>query len=156
MGQMISLQEVRDWVEGETYSSLLSHIALKLGLAVNEKRVSDILLEYDIENINAANATIEDLKKIANDKHLCELYILTKLKEIEGTENQQEGKHEEDEEDTLVETLPFYRNFLNIYLLELYILKENPEALDSYLKKIRIPKSKLYAKQLRSIYELIT
>ncbi|PHN31629.1 hypothetical protein AO242_15000 [Pseudomonas sp. ICMP 561] len=74
---------------------------------------------------------------------------------MEGTENQQEGKHSEDEDDVLLETLPFYKNFLNIYLIELHLLKTKPEMLDSYLKKIRIPNAKQYAKQLRSVYESI-
>ncbi|WP_095092445.1 hypothetical protein [Pseudomonas sp. Irchel 3A5] len=152
---MVSLQNARSWIEGEIYSNLLEQMVQNLKLAVSDKVISDTLLEYDIENINAASATIKDLEEIASDTLFCGIYVIAKLKGIEGTENQQEGRHSEDEDDVLVETLPFYRNFLNIYLIELHILKSQPERLESYLKKIRIPNSKQYAKQLRSIYESI-
>lgn len=152
---MVSLQDARHWIEGEIYSSLLEHMVKNPKLPVSNKIVSDTLLEYDIENINAASAAINDLEEIASDKLFCERYVTEKLKSIEGTEDQQEGKHSEDEDDVLLEILPFYKNFLNIYLIELYILKTKPEALDYYLKKIRIPNAKQYAKQLRSVYESI-
>ncbi|MCD5977413.1 MULTISPECIES: hypothetical protein [Pseudomonas] len=152
---MVSLQDVRHWIEGEIYSNLLEQLVQNPKLATNDKIVPDALLGYDIEDINAAGVTVKDLEEVASDKLFCQKYVLEKLKSIEGTENQQEGKHSEDEDDVLLETLPFYKNFLNIYLIELHLLKTKPEMLDSYLKKIRIPNAKQYAKQLRSVYESI-
>lgn len=152
---MVNLQEARHWIEGEIYSSLLEQMVQNPKLATNDKIVPDALLGYDIEDINAAGVTVKDLEVVASDKFFCEKYVLAKLKSIEGTEDQQEGKHSEDEDDVLLETLPFYKNFLNIYLIELHLLKTKPEMLDSYLKKIRIPNAKQYAKQLRSVYESI-
>ncbi|RMR08040.1 hypothetical protein ALP94_01625 [Pseudomonas savastanoi pv. glycinea] len=152
---MVSLQDVRHWIEGEIYSNLLEQMVQNPKLATNDKIVPDALLGYDIEYINAAGVTVKDLEEVASDMLFCQKYVLAKLKSIEGTEDQQEGKHSEDEDDVLLETLPFYKNFLNIYLIELHLLKTKPEMLDSYLKKIRIPNAKQYAKQLRSVYESI-
>lgn len=152
---MVSLQDVRHWIEGEIYSNLLEQLVQNPKLTTNDKIVPDTLLRYDIESFNAASATVKDLEEVASDKLFCQKYVLAKLKSIEGTEDQQEGKHSEDEDDVLLETLPFYKNFLNIYLIELHLLKTKPEMLDSYLKKIRIPNAKQYANQLRSVYESI-
>lgn len=152
---MVNLQEARHWIEGEVYSRLLEQMVQNPKLATNDKIVPDALLGYDIEDINAAGVTVKDLEEVASDMLFCQKYVLAKLKSIEGTEDQQEGKHSEDEDDVLLETLPFYKNFLNIYLIELHLLKTKPEMLDSYLKKIRIPNAKQYAKQLRSVYESI-
>lgn len=152
---MVNLQEARHWIEGEVYSRLLEQMVQNPKLATNDKFVPDALLGYDIEDINAAGVTVKDLEEVASDMLCCQKYVLAKLKSIEGTEDQQEGKHREDEDDVLLETLPFYKNFLNIYLIELHLLKTKPEMLDSYLKKVRIPNAKQYAKQLRSVYESI-
>ncbi|PIB58585.1 hypothetical protein AOA60_19360 [Pseudomonas sp. 2822-17] len=66
-----------------------------------------------------------------------------------STAHEQEGNQDEDK---IVKTLPFYKNFLIIYLLELFFLENAPEQLDAYLKGIRIPNSKKYKEQLVKIH----
>jgi len=70
--------------------------------------------------------------------------------------DEQEGKNSEDEDDVVMETHAFYQGFLNIYLIELYFLSFDSDALEGYLKSIRIPGVKKYAAQLKGIYKAIS
>lgn len=150
---MVESKQVRDWVESDIYDRLLRSVVRILNFNVNDEDVSDVLLKYDAMKFNAAEVQPFELSNIAEDADGFCRYISKKLKIIQGTENEQEGKHQEDEDDVVLAVNPFYRNFLNIYLLEFYILKNKPEDLDGYLKSIRIPNSKKYASQLRVAFK---
>lgn len=152
---MVSADEVREWVSSEAYTSLLDLVAKELKVAINHEPVSDILLAHDVKKILAAESSIDELAAIANEKNFCLQYVARKWQIISGTEDLQEG-HDDDEPDVVLEKHPFYKNFLNIYLIEIYLLREKPESLEHYLKKIRIPQSKNYAKQLRDVYKAVS
>ncbi len=79
---MVSLQDVRHWIEGEIYSNLLEQLVQNPKLATNDKIVPDALLGYDIEDINAAGVTVKDLEEVASDMLFCQKYVLAKLKSI--------------------------------------------------------------------------
>jgi hypothetical protein len=152
---MVDIKDVRDWIGSDTYVELLEFVKTKRKVAINDEQVSEILLSHDVNKINAASVSIADLKKVAENKYQFVDFFSAKLKLINGTENEQEGKSEEDEDDVVLAVHPFYKNFLNIYLIELSLLVSKPESLDSYLKTIRIPNSKKYASQLRVAYKSI-
>jgi hypothetical protein len=152
---MVDIKDVRDWIGSDTYVELLDFLKTKRKVPVNDEQVAEVLLSHDVNKMNAASVSTADLKKVADNKHQFVDFFVAKLKLINGTENEQEGKCEDDDDDVVLKVHPFYKNFLNIYLIELFLLISKPELLDSYLKAIRIPNSKKYANQLRVAYKSI-
>lgn len=152
---MVDVNDVCDWIGSDAYVELLEFLRIGRKVAVNDEAVAEILLGHDVNKMNAASVSIADLKKVAENKHQFVDFFSAKLRLINGTENEQEGKCEEDDDDVVLKVHPFYKNFLNIYLIELCLLVSKPELLDSYLKAIRIPNSKKYASQLRVAYKSI-
>lgn len=75
-----------------------------------------------------------------------------KLKPLSGSSREEEGKHPEDEDSVLIEEKGFYKNFINLYFVELYFLRFDQVGLEGYLKATRVPGAKKYAAQLKALY----
>ncbi|NWE37260.1 hypothetical protein, partial [Pseudomonas gingeri] len=146
---MASIPEVNNFIQSEPYEKLLAYVSSDLSLKVNPEPIPDVVLMHDVKKFDAAGVSVQDLLEIASEEmYVCQ-YVRKKLTAIAGSEQEQEGKHQEDEEDKILKVLPYYKNFLNIYLLELYFLREKPHELEGYIKAIRIPNAKKYASQLK-------
>lgn len=152
---MVSVENVRAWVEADVYLSLLEDVAGSLRLPVNSDAIPDVVLQHDANKFNAAGLEPADLGAIASNVDLIRKYVGAKLQALGGSADEQEGRNPEDEDDLVLETHPFYRNFLNIYLIELHFLIFNPSGLESYLKAIRMPGAKKYTAQLTKMYVVI-
>lgn len=153
---MGKIEEVNSWVDSEGYTYLLSCLVEKLGLQIDHDSVPEVLLQFDADSLSLSGLETTQISHIAANPELVCNYVREKLKFLEGTEDEQEGMHPEDEKSVIVEELPFYKNFLNSYLIELHFLIFHPERLEPYLKAIRIPKAKKYAKLLRDVYRRIS
>jgi hypothetical protein len=146
---MVDVAAVRDWVESYRYSSLLDYVKNEVGFRVGDEPVSEILFKHDVNKLVLAGMSIQELSEAANrNVDFCK-FLTAKFSIIKGTENDQEGGGQDDK---VLEELPFYRNFLNLHLIEFYILSARPDFLDVYLKSIRIPNSKKYAAQLKRAF----
>lgn len=118
---------------------------------VGSEPVSEILFKHDVNKLVLADMSIQELSDAASrNVDFCK-YLTAKFSIVKGAENEQEGSGQDDK---VLEGLPFYRNFLNLHLIEFYILSVRPDFLDVYLKSIRIPNSKKYAAQLRKAFAL--
>ncbi|WP_144936188.1 hypothetical protein [Pseudomonas alabamensis] len=149
---MDKLEAISSWIDSEIYMSLLDLVTERLGLWINHGSVPEVLLHLDVDSLKVSKLEIEHISKMAqNPEGVCS-YVREKLKSLEGTEDEQEGRHPEDEKDIDVEEGPYFRNFLNSYLIELHFLVFNPEGLEPYLKVTRMPKAKKYAKLLSDAY----
>ncbi|MBF7142705.1 MULTISPECIES: hypothetical protein [Pseudomonas] len=148
---MVNIVDVRNWIESELYVDALDYVARELNFKVNPQPPSDISLSRDVERFKMANIYPDDLVGVLFDKKFLCRYVGSKLKAIEGTEDVQANKHPSSEPDHIIETLPYYINFLNIHLVELYILKFDSGLLEKYIKLMRIPNSKQYALQLKGV-----
>ncbi|WP_347928403.1 hypothetical protein [Pseudomonas helvetica] len=147
---MVNLEDVKSFVESNRYQTTLLDIKEHLNLDINEGQPSDNLFQYDANKINVANVEIEALERVIDQgKVSLAAFMEAKLSKLKQTAHEQEGNQGEDK---IIKVLPFYKNFLIIYLLELYFLEYNPSGLDVYLKGIRIPNSKKYKDQLIAIY----
>lgn len=153
---MGKIEEVNNWIGSEDYIYLLSCLVEKLGLQIDHDSVPEVLLQFDADSLSLSGLEITQISHIAANTELVCSYVREKLKSLEGTEDEQEGMHPEDEKSIIVEELPFYKNFLNSYLIELHLLSFHPERLEPYLKAIRIPKAKKYAKLLSDVYSRIS
>lgn len=147
---MVTSSEVHEFIGSDSYHSLLARVKDICNFEVNDEAPPDIVFEHDASKINKANLTINELRWIVeNDENKFINFVKLKFDEVFPDSHEQEGN---DDKDILIKIMPFYKNFLMIYLLEFYLLKNKPSELDSYLKLIRIPHSKKYSSQLKKIY----
>ncbi len=149
---MGELEKIDSWITSENYLYLLSCLSEQLGLRIDHGSVPEILLRFDADSLGLSGLQVAQISSIAENSKLVINYVREKLKSLEGTADEQEGMHPEDEESVLLEELPFYKNFLNSYLIELHFLIFDLKGLAPYLKAIRIPKAKEYAKLLSDAY----
>ncbi len=153
------MKNISDLIQSDEYCKLVENTKKKVHIEV-DRNYPEHILDFDKSRMNAAAVTISelesllftDLDKIAN-------YASIKLVKYSNVKMEQEYPENEqpdaDDEDVIIKEMPFYYNFLLIYLIEYFILRNNPEQLEEYLKSIRIPNSKKYAKELRFIYNSI-
>ncbi|MCF5050029.1 hypothetical protein GIW50_06795 [Pseudomonas syringae] len=147
---MVNLDDVKAFVGSDRYQAVLLTVQEQLNLDINETLPSDILFQHDANKINVAKLDIQALEQvIEHGKVGLVPFVSAKLSALKSTAHEQEGNQDEDK---IVKTLPFYKNFLILYLLELFFLENDPDHLDVYLKGIRIPNSKKYTEQLVRIY----
>lgn len=153
---MVSADNVRNWVDADLYMDLLGDVAGALRLPINAGVIPDVIFQHDANKFNAANLEPADLNVLASDIELVRKYVGAKLKLLGESAEEQEGRGPEDEDDVVLEVHPFYKNFLNIYLIELHFLRFNPDGLERYLKAVRIPGAKKYAVQISKMHAAIT
>lgn len=153
---MVVAEDVRAWINSNVYVDLLRLVVEQLKLSVNFDPVPDVVLQLDANKLNLAKLEPAALVAVAENSGLAFRYIARKLKLLSELPDEQEGKSSEDEDDVVMETHAFYQGFLNIYLIELYFLSFDSDALEGYLKSIRIPGVKKYAAQLKGIYKAIS
>ncbi|KAE9649916.1 hypothetical protein IFR35_01095 [Pseudomonas fluorescens] len=147
---MVNIDDVKAFIESDHYQAMLLAVQEQLNLDINESQPSDILFQHDANKINIAKVDIDALEQLLEHRKVGLVpFVRAKLSTLMSTAHEQEGNQDEDK---IVKTLPFYKNFLIIYLLELFFLENAPEQLDAYLKGIRIPNSKKYKEQLVKIH----
>lgn len=149
---MASLEDIKQWVGSEAYMNLLEQARKELDVHVVEEDVPDVVLQFDADNLGSANLEVRVIENIAKDSRLICDYISEKLKLLSGSSREEEGKHPEDEDSVLIEEKGFYKNFINLYLVELYFLRFDQVGLEGYLKATRVPGAKKYAAQLKALY----
>lgn len=126
---------------------------------------SKILSEYrdtatrrDEQKMKLANLSgVEIMKVLETDKDNFIKFSLCKMQKFENVEIDEEypiGEKPEQEDDN--ETILGYsKGFLLSYLIEYYLLKNNPSELESYLKAVRIPNARKYNNELKEVYSNI-
>jgi len=151
---MVIVEDVKAWVNSVEYENLLRSVCEKLQVDVNCESQPDVIWQLDIKKLNLAELDIDDISAVAENHELVAGYVKEKLGSSEINSDEQEGGDSEDDDE--VEVHAFYKNFLNLYLIELHILEFDPVGLERYLKLIRIPFAKKYAAQISKIYRELT
>lgn len=147
---MVNVIEIHEFINNFLYKKALDELEKKYKIFTNEEELPHILFEYDANDINLSGASLSDLETIlANSLDSFLKYTALKLSIFLNEPDEQEGN---DEEDVLIERRPPYKNFLIIHLLEYYLITNDVDNLNIYLKKIKIPNSKKYGEQLKKIY----
>lgn len=149
---MASVENIKQWISSKIYMDLLEQTRKDLNIYVVEEDIPDVALQFDADNLNSANLDVSVIEGLAKDSRLVCGYISEKLKLLSGSSGEEEGKHPEDEDSVLIEEKGFYKNFINLYLIELYFLRFDQDGLEGYLKATRVPGAKKYAAQLKVIY----
>ena len=151
------MEQLIKFINSEVYTKLIEKLEQMFDIKVNKNAPSYTILNYDISKLKAAKVDINELKKIMEiDSKEIFIFAAKKIKKYNNVHDKQEyAKGEEpaeDDKDVKIKVLPFYKNFLIIYLIEYFLIKTNPSELESYLKVTRIPNARKYEKELKRIY----
>jgi hypothetical protein len=153
------MERIKKFIESELYNDLIKQIKEVSKIEV-QSNCPEMLFSFDKENLDFAKISVDDLESLLNsDKEKIIEYVKIKLIKYLNIEMEQEYPEgyepDEDDKPVVLKVSPFYKNFLNIYLIEYYLLKNRPTELEAYFKLTRIPGAKKYAKELKEIYSKI-
>lgn len=151
------MAEILNFIDSEEYNKLIESVLDKVVIDINND-VPEVLLNYDKGRIDKANITTDTLISFLRSEQserlsnfITEVLLRDSSNDID--EEYPKGQEPEDyDKPVLKSTLPYYKSFAITMLLEYYILKNNPNALEKFIKSIRIPDAKKFTKQLHKIY----
>ncbi len=104
---MGKIEDISSWINTKKYTLLLDCLSESQGLRINYGPVPEVLLQFDVDSLRLSELEVTQISNVAANTELVCSYVREKLKSLEGTEDEQEGKHPEDEDDIDVEEGPF-------------------------------------------------
>lgn len=149
------MDNINGFINGEIYEVLLKNVQTICNIEIDDN-VPFALLDYDNERLKAAQVTIEELEYLFSSNMKETLCFVVKKMQYNFDEDDEYPEGEEildDDKPHTIEELPYYKNFLVAFLIEYYLLKEQPTKLGKYLKRIYIAHATKYEKELRNIWE---
>ncbi|EOG2147348.1 Uncharacterised protein [Salmonella enterica subsp. arizonae] len=147
---MVTTNNLREFIKTNDYVSLLNEVIERLNINVSKDEPSSQMFNIHADCVNKSGINLNELNELCySEKERLVVFTKLKLAEIEDDED---DYNDNDDKSKTLEILPFPRAFLIGYIIEFYFLKNNPYALADYLKKLRVPSSIKYAKELKSIY----
>ncbi|EBI9231402.1 hypothetical protein KGX76_003477 [Salmonella enterica] len=163
---MVTTNNLREFIKTNDYVSLLNEVIERLNINVSKDEPSSQMFNIHADCVNKSGINLNELNELCySEKERLVVFTKLKLAEIEddeddyndngngnGNGNDNDNDNDNDNKSKTLEILPFPRVFLIGYIIEFYFLKNNPYALADYLKKLRVPSSIKYAKELKSIY----
>lgn len=149
------MDNINEFINGENYGLLLKNVQTISNIEIDDN-VPFALLDYDNERLKAAQVTIEDLESLLGSNMNEAMTFIDKKMQFDFEEDDEYPEGEEildDDKPHTIEELPYYKNFLVSFLIEYYLLKEQPTELGKYLKRIHIAHATKYEKELRNIWK---
>ncbi len=149
------MDNIYEFINGENYELLLKNVQTISNIEIDDN-VPFALLDYDNERLKAAQVTIEDLESLLGSNMNEAMTFIDKKMQFDFEEDDKYPEGEEisdDDKPHTIEELPYYKNFLVSFLIEYYLLKEQPTELGKYLKRIHIAQATKYEKELRNIWK---
>lgn len=149
------MDNINEFINGENYELLLKNVQTISNIEIDDN-VPFALLDYDNERLKAAQVTIEDLESLLGSNMNEAMTFIDKKMQFDFEEDDKYPEGEEisdDDKPHTIEELPYYKNFLVSFLIEYYLLKEQPTELGKYLKRIHIAQATKYEKELRNIWK---
>lgn len=149
------MDNINEFINGENYELLLKNVQTISNIEIDDN-VPFALLDYDNERLKAAQVKIDDLESLLNTnmkETLC--FVLKKMQyNFDEDDEYPEGEEiSDDDKPHTIDELPCYKNFLVSFLIEYYLLKEQPTELGKYLKRTHIAQATKYEKELRNIWK---
>lgn len=151
------METLVDLINSTNYNGLLENVKSRIEIEIDDD-IPYVVWDFSIKGLNLAGIKADDLKSLI-ELHMDSIsaYVEVKLsKYADDTEQEYPEGYEPEKEDNKVVGLPFYKNFLIGYLIEYWILKESPLDIEKYIRAIRIPNAKKYAKEISNIYNEIS
>lgn len=149
------MDNINEFINGENYELLLKNVQTISNIEIDDN-VPFALLDYDNERLKAAQVKIDDLESLLNTNMKEASYFVEKKMQYNFDEDDEYPEGEEisdDDKPHTIDELPYYKNFLVSFLIEYYLLKEQPTELGKYLKRTHIAQATKYEKELRNIWE---
>lgn len=149
------MDEINRFINGKSYELLLRNILQKRNIEI-ESNIPFVLLDYDKEQLKAAQIEVENLETllISNMTEIVSFVERKMSYDFEDEEEYPKGEElSDDEKSKRITELPYYKNFLVAFLIEYYLLKEHPTALCGYLKRIHIANATKYERELKAIWQ---
>lgn len=152
---MVSELDVKGFINSSFYNSLLARIEMNKLVNVSIEEPSMVLLSYDVKKINTAELSISSIEDIISSREELFIHFFDEKLKAFIDEQDEQDRSCQDEKDEVIKRLPFYKNFLIIYMIEFCFLVNQSDLLEAYLKKIKIPNGKKYAGKLKAIFRTI-
>ena len=149
------MDEINRFINGKSYELLLRNILQKRNIEI-ESNIPFVLLDYDKEQLKAAQIEVENLETllISNMTEIVSFVERKMSYDFEDEDEYPKGEElSDDEKPKRITELPYYKNFLVSFLIEYYLLKEQPTELGKYLKRTHIAQATKYEKELRNIWK---
>ncbi|MCD0476269.1 hypothetical protein LPB87_17905 [Flavobacterium sp. EDS] len=145
-------------IENKIYIKVIFEIVEKSNKKIDTNNYMSSI-QYAKEAIKKADQSEEKLLDFLV-KNIDEVisFSVKKLTTLNSTDEKDEDDDwisDDGDEDEVVEELGLSMTFLIYYLIELILIKKGDDSLEKYLKKMRIPNAKKYAKELQDIYKSI-
>lgn len=153
------MSSAKDVLDSPAYEEILAEVARRTGISIFPQYPAP-LQELDSKNVTLAAAPVDTLKDVLQtDRANLVEFSVEKLKKFDGVATKQEyppGEEPGDEDrDSNVTVQGYSRGFLLINLLEYFVLRDRPDALEAFLKARRIPQAKQYATDLRTLFKKV-
>lgn len=149
------MDNINEFINGEIYEVLLKNVQTISNIEIDDN-VPFALLDYDNERLKAAQVKIDDLEFLLGSNMNEAMTFIDKKMQFDFEDDDEYPEGEEisyDDKPHTIEELPYYKNFLVSFLIEYYLLKEQPTELGKYLKRTHIAQATKYEKELRNIWE---
>lgn len=149
------MDNINEFINGENYELLLKNVQTISNIEIDDN-VPFALLDYDNERLKAAQVKIDNLESLLGSNMNEAMTFIDKKMQFDFEEDDEYPEGEEisdDDKPHTIEELPYYKNFLVAFLIEYYLLKEQPTELGKYLKRTHIAQATKYEKELRNIWE---
>jgi hypothetical protein len=152
------MNDIRTLISSDAYNAAIERIKKKVKIKVNSDYI-DRLIEFDKKNLEVSAISIAEIVYLLNlDCDKVVEFAVEKLRKYDGVEAEQEyPEDEEPEEDaeTNVQYKGYATNFLLMYMIEYFLLKNRPDALEPYLQARRTPHARKYARELRDLFHKV-
>ena len=149
------MDNINEFINGENYELLLKNVQTISNIEIDDN-VPFALLDYDNERLKAAQVKIDNLESLLGSNMNEAMTFIDKKMQFDFEDDDEYPEGEEisyDDKPHTIEELPYYKNFLVSFLIEYYLLKEQPTELGKYLKRIHIAQATKYEKELRNIWK---
>lgn len=153
------MNELLEIVELSQYKSAIKTLVTRNKIIVDDDEIDDFYFNIFNSEKEKAKVSFSELISIINSKEEVNSfinYVSKKLVKYDGCDEQEypEGEEpDEDEKDIVISEDGFSKTFLAFHLIEYCVLKNNRDYIDEYVKLIKIPNAKKYAKELKEIYD---
>jgi hypothetical protein len=136
---------LNDFMNEASYRDYLLIVEEKLSEKIDaELEVNEIVLNLLNEFLEKAEVSLSDLKWLLENHREETAYYIAKKYEM---------YHEPDGGEEGIINDPLMLNFPIGHLIEYYLILKKPEKLVDYIRSIRIPGAKKYAKEIKKIFD---
>jgi hypothetical protein len=149
---MHEIQNIKELMNSSIYQEVMSKLAFLNNIKIIN--ATDLMMSFDLKKLECSGLSCDELlSTLICFRHQVELFVIEKNRTLMPEDDDQEfPKDVQFEFSKTIEIIGTSSGFLLIALIEFRLIMTSSNALLYYLKKVRIPHAKKYAKQLCQCY----